>query len=83
MVERFNRSLLQMLRAYVCHESDWEKFAYRTSPHASTGASPFDLMFGRGAHTPPLPACHAHAHDASSYPEQLRCKLSKLYDFVG
>ena len=51
MVERFNRSLLQMLRAYVCHESDWEKFlplvmfAYRTSPHTSTGASPFDLMF--------------------------------------
>ena len=86
MVERFNRSLLQMLRAYVCHEGDWEKFlplvmfAYRTSVHTSTGASPFEIMFVRNAQTPPLPACYAH--DTSSYPEQLRHKLSKLYDFV-
>ena len=88
MVERFNRSLLQMLRAYVCHESEWEKFlplvmfAYWTSVHTTTGVSPFDLMFGRSAHTPPLPACHPSAYDTSSYPEQLRCKLSKLYNFV-
>ena len=56
MMERFNRSLLQMLRAYVRHESDWEKFlplvmfAYRTSVHTTTGASPFDLMLGRSAY---------------------------------
>ena len=36
MVERFNRSLLQLLRSYVEHETDWERylpltlFAYRT-----------------------------------------------------
>ena len=88
MMERFNRFLLQMLRAYVSHESEWEKFlplvmfAYRISVHTTTSASPFDLMLGRSAHTPPLPACHAPAYDASSYPEQLHCKLSKLYDFV-
>ena len=86
MVERFNRSLLQMLRAYVSHEADWEKFhplvmfAYCTSVHTSTGASPFELMFGRNAQTPPLPA--GYAQNTSSYQEQLRCKLSKLYDFV-
>ena len=41
---------------------------------------PFDLMFRRIAHTPSLATYYAH--DTSSYPEQLHCKLSRLYDFV-
>ena len=53
MVERLNRSLLQMLRAYVDTKEDWEKYlpltlyAYRTAVHSSTGYSPFQLMYGR------------------------------------
>ena len=53
MVERFNRSLLQLLRMYVEKEEDWEKhlplalYAYRTAVHSSTGVSPFMLMYGR------------------------------------
>ena len=53
MVERFNRSLLQLLRSYVEHEADWERylpltlFAYRTAIHTSTKVSPFFVMFGR------------------------------------
>ena len=45
MVERFNRSLLQMLRICVFGEADWEPylhlmlFAYRTAIHSSTGFS--------------------------------------------
>ena len=47
MVERFNCSLLQLLRAYVDKENDWEKYlplvlyAYRSAIHSSTGFSPF------------------------------------------
>ena len=58
-------------------------FVYRTSVRTTTGASPFDLMFGCSTHTPPLPAYHAPAHDASSHPEQLRCKLLKTPRFYG
>ena len=55
MVERLNRTLLQMLRAYVSKSSEWELhlplvlFAYRSAVHPSTGFSPFELMFGRNA----------------------------------
>ena len=86
LVERFNRSLLQMLRAYVQQHNDWEEYlplvlyAYRTAVHASTGVSPFELMFGRSAHKPPL---HTNsAHDVISYQDQLHAKLAQLYDFV-
>jgi len=86
MVERFNRSLLQMLRSYVRDHAEWEQylpfvlFAYHTAVHASTGVSPFEIMFGRSPHQPPLP--EASAHDVVSYQNQLQSKLAQLTDFV-
>ena len=61
LVERFNRTLLNMLA--TCsrdHFSEWGRstskkkvcFAYNTSVQASTGYSPFYLMFGRQARLP-------------------------------
>ena len=53
MVERFNHSLLRLLRCYTETEDDWEEFlprilyTYRTTVHSSTRVSPFQLMFGR------------------------------------
>ena len=53
MVERLNRSILQMLRTYVETKEEWERhlpmvlYAYRTAVNASTGFSPFQLMYGR------------------------------------
>eukprot|EP00731_Ephydatia_muelleri_P024924 Em0017g7a len=87
MVERFNRSLLQLLRAYVEKESDWERylsmalFAYRTAVHSSTGVSPFMLMFGRPPRIPPV-IDKAIAFDTGTYFHQLRVKFSELQDFV-
>ena len=57
--ERANRTLEEMLRAYVSpHHSDWDKhltaveFAYNDSVHAGTGYTPFFLNAGQHPHTP-------------------------------
>ena len=57
--ERFNRTLIQMLAAYTSRgQEDWDQhlpyvlFAYRTSVHATTGFSPFALVYGRDAICP-------------------------------
>ena len=59
MVERFNRTLLNMLSAYVNERhKDWDEqlpyvmMAYRSSEHETTGHSPNFLMLGRETATP-------------------------------
>ena len=53
-VERFNRTLLQMIRCYVGkNQNEWDQHlhllasAYRSSPHACTGYTPNRMMLGR------------------------------------
>ncbi|XP_072316854.1 uncharacterized protein [Eucyclogobius newberryi] len=53
LVERFNQTLKKMLRKFVADIGrDWDKwlpyllFAYREVPQASTGFSPFELLYG-------------------------------------
>lgn len=86
MAERFNHSLLQMLRACVQEEADWEHFlllvlyAYRTVVHSSMDISPFERMFG---YLPQKSVLHPNtAHDPSSYHGQLQAKLAPLRDFM-
>ena len=59
LVERFNGTLAEGLSMYVSsHQKDWDRhipmilFAYRVSPHASTGESPFYLLYGREPRLP-------------------------------
>lgn len=87
MVERLNRSLLQMLRTFVEKESDWERYlplvlyAYRTAVHSSTSVTPFSLMFGRsssGAHQFPS----LTGFEPECYSAHLNAKLSELRKFV-
>ncbi|MBN3289911.1 POL2 protein, partial [Polypterus senegalus] len=54
LVERFNQTLKQMLRKVVSADGrNWDQllplvlFAYREVPQASTGFSPFELLYGR------------------------------------
>ena len=84
MVERFNRTLLQMLRSYTSQRSDWEQhlplvlFAYRSATHPSTGFSPFELMFGRPALCSDLP--ETSAFEPMSYQAELRSRLAECRD---
>jgi uncharacterized membrane protein len=59
LVERQNQTIKQMIRTYVNKkQDDWDEllpylsFAYNTSVHASTGASPYFLLYGREATLP-------------------------------
>ena len=59
LVERFNATLCEGLSMYVStHQKDWDKhlpmilFAYRVAPNATTGDSPFYLLYGREPHLP-------------------------------
>ena len=57
--ERFNRTLHPMLLALVKDDKDdWDQhlqqlaFAYNTAVHATTGYTPFELVYGRKAKLP-------------------------------
>ena len=86
MVERLNRSLLQLLRTYTQRQDEWEQhlplvlYAYRTATHSSTGTSPFQLMYGRQ----PNPSTFSSftGYDTLQYQGTLQAKLAELQDFV-
>lgn len=58
MVERSNRTVIDVLSKYGEKEPNWDLqlplalFAIRTSEHATTGFSPFSLTYGREARIP-------------------------------
>ena len=59
LVERFNRTLLNMLTNFVSSDQrDWDQklpflmLAYRSSEHESTGYSPNQMMLGRETELP-------------------------------
>lgn len=86
MVERFNRSLLQLFRTYTSRQADWEQhlplvlYAYRSAVHSSIGVAPFQLMFGRSQGQNILLV--NTAYDPGTYQAHLQAQLARCQDFV-
>ena len=91
-VERFNRTLLNMLGTLSEDQKrSWRKcvpelvHAYNCSRHDSTGVSPFFMMFGRNARLPVdiamgvNPDQHSH-DDHQIYVRDMRKRLEYAYD---
>ena len=92
LVERFNRTILDMLATAVTDQPfEWEKhlprlcFAYNTSIHPTTGYSPFTLMFGRQARLPTdiaLGTPSPSPTTVTQYADSLRESLNFAYECV-
>ena len=92
LVERFNRTLLNMLATTTKdHPADWENhirkvcMAYNTSVQSTTGYTPFYLMFGRQAR---IPADVMYGTDRppdftpAEYTAELRANLEEAFQVV-
>jgi len=95
LVERFNHTLKAMLRKTAAEEGkDWDRllpyllFAYREVPQASTGFSPFELLYGRCVRGPldvlkeSWEASTKSSESVVSYVLTIQQRLAKLRDIV-
>ena len=93
LVERYNRTLLNALSAYVSdHQRDWDLyvalvcFAYRCAVHESTGVAPCEVMFGRQLRGPvdlvmPRPEAE-RLQSGIPYVDRLRDRLVVIHERV-
>ena len=89
-MERMNRSLLTLLRTYVDREGDWEThlqlllFIYRTTKHATTGLSLYEVLFGYTPSPLQIPSLPGSViPDPAEYSAALRRKLYDLRELVA
>ena len=89
LVERMNRSLLNLLRALVKTKSDWEEhvqlllFVYRTTNHSTTKLSLYEILFGQNAAPLPFSVTPINTiHGPGDYSSQLQQKLFELKELV-
>ena len=93
-VERFNRTLKTMLWRHAAKfGSQWDRFlpgilyAYRNTPHTSTGEKPSFLLFGVDCRTPTeaayLPTTDVSPTDVGNYKEELMLSLSSARELAA
>jgi hypothetical protein len=92
MVERFNRTLGAMLTVFCeGNQKAWDLYlpyllmAYRSSIHASTGQTPFKMIFGREIRLPhaaviPIPVMEQEEPDSEDYIQDLQQILRETHE---
>lgn len=91
-VERFNKTLVRMIRAYLRgQQREWDRYlgclaaAYRATPHEATGLTPNLMMFGREARLPAevMFGSTTHEGEVASYGEyvdKLKARMQHAHD---
>ena len=93
MIERFNRTILNMLSTVVSDdEYNWDlhlptlMLAYHTSRHETTGATPFSLVYGREAKLPEYILFNSPTAEkvttSHGYAEALKERIQQAYPRV-
>ena len=89
MVERFNRTLKTTLRKPGKFGVQWDRWvlwAYRNTPHESTGEKPSFLLFGIDCRTPIkaalLPSTPLQPTDMEDYREEMILSLSSAREIA-
>ena len=93
-LERWHGTLNPMIKKSIQSKKDWEKqlkyalFAYRSAPHANTGFSPFEIIYGRQVRGPlellkeALDSQEKEQVDVCKWEEQLQERLEIVRDTV-
>ena len=93
MVERYNRTLENMLSKFVAeNQRDWDEhlpflmMAYRSSVHETTGCSPSELMLGRNLRLP-IDLLFSRPQEETlrsptEYVHKLQQRMEKTHDFA-
>ena len=89
IIERMHSTLKRMLKSSVNdYDGNWDDvlghvlFALRTSPVASLGFTPYELLFGKQARTP-LTLIYESWHDVNNYSENVVNHIMKLRDNIS
>ncbi|KMQ90281.1 enzymatic polyprotein endonuclease reverse, partial [Lasius niger] len=89
-LERSHRTLAEYLRHYInADQTDWDEwtpyamFTYNTTPHTSTGYTPFELVYGNQASLPTAltkPPRATYSYD--DYAQELRERIRATNQIV-
>ncbi len=93
-VEQLNHTVKSLITAYIGeNQHTWDNdlyllmMAYRSTPHASSGLSPNEMVYGRQIHMPidimlGSPPDVDQEGDENDYVESLRIKMENAYDLA-